>query len=187
LLFRTYAFERNSSISTNIHALEAVHCLPQFPAGNETRNAVLTYLLTQLDYDLYWKDKWNASPYYATSHAVVALLDEGSTPAHACFPAIDWILHTQRDDGAWGYFQVGTAEETAYALIALLRYHRQHRLTNVDVLHRAAHHLARHVDDPVEKFPPLYIGKVLYIPRDIVRATMLGALILYEDTFGRVP
>ena len=185
LLFRTYAFERNISISTNIHALEALHYLPQFPERTATRNSVLTALLRQLTYDMYWIDKWNASPYYVTSHAIVALLEDGSTPAHTWFPSIDWILHTQQDDGTWGYFQMSTAEETAYALIALLHYHRQHHLTDVDSLHRAAEYLARHVADPVQRFPPLYIGKVLFAPYDVVRATILSALILHQDTFGR--
>jgi len=185
LLFRTYAFERNISISTNIHALEALHYLPAFPECVATRHSVLTALLRQFTYDMYWIDKWNASPYYVTSHAIVALLEDGAAPPHTWSPSIDWILHTQRDDGAWGYFQVSTAEETAYALIALLHYHRQRRLTNVKPLHRAAEYLACHVDDPVEKVPPLYIGKGLYVPYDIVRATILSALILYEETFGR--
>jgi halimadienyl-diphosphate synthase len=187
LLFRTYAFERNISISTNFHALEVLHYLPQFPESVATRNSVLTTLLRQFTYDMYWIDKWNASPYYVTSHAIVALLEEGSAPPHTWSPSIDWILHTQRDDGAWGYFQVSTAEETAYALIALLHYHRQYRLTNVKPLHRAVEYLASHADDSVEKIPPLYIGKGLYAPYDIVRATILGALILYEETFGRIP
>ncbi|CAG0936743.1 Type B diterpene cyclase [Thermoflexales bacterium] len=187
LLFRTYAFERNSSISTNVHALEALHYLPQFPERAATRDAILTALMAQLTYNLYWIDKWNASPYYATSHALVALLMEGMTSVLAHFPCIDWLLHTQRPNGAWGFFQISTAEETAYALVALLHYHRRYHLRELDVVHRAADYLAAHVGDPVEKYPPLYIGKVLYAPYDVVRATILGALILYEDTVGHVP
>jgi halimadienyl-diphosphate synthase len=185
LLFRTYAFERNISISTNVHALEALHYLPQFPGRDATRDSVLTALLRELTYDMYWIDKWNASPYYVTSHAIVALLEEGATPAHACLPSIEWILHTQQDNGAWGHFQTGTAEETAYALIALLHYHRRERLTDTSAVHRAAEYLTHQVNAPVENLPPLYIGKVLYAPHEIVRATILAALILYEETFGR--
>ena len=185
LLFRTYAFERNISISTNVHALEALHYLPQFPERDATRDSVVTALLRQFTYDMYWTDKWNASPYYVTSHAIVALLEEGETLTHACLPSIEWILHTQHDNGAWGHFQTSTAEETAYALIALLHYHRRERLTDISVLHRAAEYLASQVNNPMESLPPLYIGKVLYAPREIVRATILAALILYEETFGR--
>jgi halimadienyl-diphosphate synthase len=185
LLFRTYTFERNISISTNVHALEALHYLPQFPERDATRDSVLTALLRQLTYDMYWTDKWNASPYYVTSHAVVALLEIGGTLARACLPSIEWILHTQHDNGAWGHFQIGTAEETAYALIALLHYHRRERFADVSILQRAAEYLVSQVDNPMESLPPLYIGKVLYAPREIVRATILAALILYEETFGR--
>jgi halimadienyl-diphosphate synthase len=120
-----------------------------------------------------------------TSHAIVALLEEGATPTHACLPSIEWILHTQQDNGAWGHFQTGTAEETAYALIALLHYHRRERLTDASAVHRAAEYLTHYVNAPVESQPPLYIGKVLYAPYEIVRATILAALILYEETFAR--
>ena len=95
-------------------------------------------------------------------------------------------MHTQQDDGAWGHFQTSTAEETAYALIALLHYHRRECLTDVSPVHRAAEYLADHVDDAMGNLPPLYIGKVLYALYEIVRATILAALILYEETFGRI-
>lgn len=187
LLFRTYAFERNSSISTNVHALEALRYLPQFPESAATRDALLTAIMANLTYDLYWIDKWHGSPYYATAHAILALLEEGSASTDlACASSIDWLLHSQQPDGGWGFFRASTAEETAYALTALLHYHRRCKLTRLDVVQRAATYLATHVNDPVEKFPPLYIGKVLYAPYDVIRATILGALILHEDTFGRI-
>ena len=188
LLFRTYAFERNSSISTNVHALEALRYLPQFPERIATRDALLTAIMANLTYDLYWIDKWHGSPYYATSHAIIALLEEGSASTTlACSSSIEWLLHSQQPNGAWGFFQMSTAEETAYALVALLHYYRCCHMTQRDVLQRAAAYLAAHVNDPVEKYPPLYIGKVLYAPYDVIRATILSALILYEDTFGRAP
>jgi halimadienyl-diphosphate synthase len=186
LLFRTYAFERNISISTNVHALETLYRLRQFPELAATRDSILTALMRRLTYDMYWTDKWNASPYYVTSHAIVAFLETDSARAFTCLPSIEWILHTQKDNGGWGYFQATTAEETAYALIALLHYHQHHRLHDVDVLHKAADYLIQYLDSPAQESPPLYIGKVLFAPYDIVRASVLASLIRYTDTFGRL-
>jgi halimadienyl-diphosphate synthase len=185
-IFRTYDYERNPSVGTNVHALEALHAMPEYPKRREVREQILVTLLDKRVYELYWVDKWHASPYYATTHAVVALLAEGHFLEHAYQPAIDWLLHTQNDDGSWGYFQTGTVEETAYALTALLHYARHHSI-NADVLHRGAAYLARRHEGPASQYPELWIGKDLYVPYDVVRAAVLSALILYEETFGHTP
>lgn len=183
-IFRTYDYERNPSVGTNVHALEALHMLPDYPNRREVQEQIIVTLLEKRVYELYWVDKWHASPYYATTHAVVALLAEGHFLEHAYQPAIDWLLHTQNDDGSWGYFQIGTVEETAYALTALLHYGRYHAIDQ-DVLHRGAAYLARRHAGPDSQYPELWIGKDLYVPYDVVRAAVLSALILYEETFGR--
>lgn len=183
-IFRTYQYERNPSVSTNVHALEALHLLPDYPNRRDVQEQIIVTLLEKRSYELYWVDKWNASPYYATAHAVVALLAEEHYLEHAYQPAIDWLLHTQNDDGSWGFFQLGTLEETAYALTALLHYSRHH-CVNQDVLHRGAAYLARFYEGPGTLYPELWIGKDLYVPCDVVRSAVLSALILYEDTCGR--
>jgi halimadienyl-diphosphate synthase len=183
-IFRTYDYERNPSVGTNVHALEALHLLPEYPNRREVQEQIVLMLLDKRVYELYWLDKWHTSPYYATTHAIVALLAEGHYLEHACQTSIDWLLHTQNDDGSWGYFQMGTVEETAYALTALLHYNRHHAV-NQDVLHRGVDYLARQHDGPGPQYPELWIGKDLYVPYDVVRAAVLSALILYEDTFGR--
>jgi len=183
-IFRTYDYERNPSVGTNVHALEALHLMPEYPNRREVQERIIVMLLEKRVYELYWVDKWHASPYYATTHAVVALLAEGHFLEHAYQPAIEWLLHTQNDNGSWGYFQMGTVEETAYALTALLHYNRHHPV-NQDVLHRGATYLAGLHHGPDSMYPELWIGKDLYAPYDVVRAAVLSALILYEDTVGR--
>jgi halimadienyl-diphosphate synthase len=123
-VFKTYDYERNLSVGTNVHALEALHLLHDYPGRRVAQENVLLMLLDQRKFDLYWVDKWHASPYYATAHALVGLLQGDFHLFFFCRPTVDWILHTQRDDGSWGFFEEGTAEETAYALTALLHYHR---------------------------------------------------------------
>ena len=185
-IFRTYPYERNPSVSTNVHALEALHLLPDYPNRRDVREQIIFTLLEKRSYELYWTDKWHASPYYVTAHAVVALLAEEHYLEHAYQPAIDWLLHTQNDDGSWGFFQVGTLEETSYALIALLHYSRRHSLDR-DVLHRGAAYLARFHTGPGAMYPEFWIGKDLFVPYDVVRAGVLAALLLYEGTVGRAP
>jgi len=64
-------------------------------------------------------------------------------------------------------------------------HYNQHHAINQDVFHRGVDYLARLHDGPGSQYPELWIGKDLYVPYDVVRAAVLSALILYEDTFGR--
>jgi halimadienyl-diphosphate synthase len=184
-LFHTYDYERNISMGVNAHVLDALRLMPDYPDRYQVHEEILFALLANRVYDTYWIDKWHASPYYATAHVVMALLQEGSYLVHAYIHSIDWLLHTQRDDGSWGFFADGTAEETAYAMLALLHWHQHRHLTNVDVFHRAAEYLARAYPNPDATYPGLYIGKVLFAPYDVVRAAILSALILYAEIFNR--
>lgn len=183
-VFRTYHFERNLSVSTNVHALATLRLLPDYPNREEIRRQIAAVLLERRVYNVYWTDKWHASPYYATSHALSVLVDEGRYLAAACEQTVDWLIHTQHADGSWGFFQRGTAEETAYVLTALL--HVQPCLpVDVSVLQRGVAYLAqqRAADQPR---PDLWLGKDLYKPIDVVESAILGALMAYENRFGAV-
>jgi halimadienyl-diphosphate synthase len=166
--FRCYGLEANPSISTNIHVLGA---LRQAGLGMEHRavQKVLLFLQRVQTMQMFWFDKWHASPYYATAHAVIAcagladdLVDD----------AVYWILATQGPDGAWGYY-MPTAEETAYCLQALVTWKRQGHAVPNDVLKRGALWLTDHAEPP---YPPLWIGKCLYYPELVVRSAVLSAL-----------
>jgi hypothetical protein len=185
-IFRTYHFERNPSVGTNVHALEALQLMPEYPNRRAMQESIILMLLDQRRFDVYWTDKWHASPYYATTHALVGLLQGDFYLDYFTRPTIDWLAHTQRLDGSWGYFEQGTAEETAYAMTALLHYNR-HRRVRADVLHRGAAYLAEAIERADESHPPLWIEKCLYVPYEIVRAAILAALINYEQAFGRAP
>lgn len=180
---RTYAYERNASVSTNAHALEALHVMSDYPDCEDVREAIALMLLDQREYNTYWTDKWHTSPYYATAHALVALLKQGKHLVHGCQTTVDWLVHTQRADGSWGFFERGTREETAYALTALIHYARDYDLP-LEPIHRGAAYLARGYASE-RPYPPLWIVKCLYVPQDIVRSAVLAALILYEQTYGR--
>jgi halimadienyl-diphosphate synthase len=185
-IFRTYDYERNISVGTNLHALETLELMPDYPNRYQVIEEVILKLLDNRIFNIYWIDKWHASPYYATTHVLVGLLRGGSYLLQVCRYTVDWILHNQREDGSWGFYDQGTPEETAYALLSLLHFHRYEPL-RVDVLHQAAAYLVRTYPTLETDHPELWIGKCLYIPHDLVRSTILAALMLYEDTFNRLP
>jgi len=94
-----------------------------------------------------------------------------------------WIINTQNSDGSWGYYGIPTLEETAYALQALITYYREAEHFQHEVLQRGASWLRENYSS--EHFPPLWIGKCLYTPVNIVKSAIISALSLYYSTFAR--
>lgn len=184
-LFRTYAFERNPSISTNTHALETLlHMGSNYHNKQQVIDNIVLMLLDRRKYNIYWTDKWHISPYYATAHVLIALLASRKFVVDNCKPTVEWLLKTQYSDGSWGFFLQGTIEETAYVLTALLHYH-QYRPIDVNILQRGAAYLAEaYENNPA--YPPMWIEKCLFAPYDIIKSAILGALILYEDMFDKI-
>jgi halimadienyl-diphosphate synthase len=185
-IFRTFDFERNASVSTNAHALGALAEMPDYPDRREVIDRITAFLLAHRLYDTYWVDKWHSSPYYATSHTLIALLNLQKSLVPEFLTSIEWILHTQRDDGSWGYFDRGTAEETAYALLALLHYHKVGNAVNPDILKKGISFLHLDVEQGNQTYPDLWIAKSLFAPYSVIRAAILGAIHLYQDTFGHI-
>lgn len=185
-IFRTFPFERNASVSTNAHALETLALMPDYPDRQEIWDRIVTMLLAERKYQSYWIDKWHASPYYATSHVLLSLLHSDEPLVSECIGSVDWLVHMQCDDGSWGHFGRGTTEETAYALITLLHYHRRFGLVNIEVLKKGAAYLW-HSSGEHQSYPDLWIAKSLFAPEGIIRAAILSARFLFEETFGRAP
>jgi halimadienyl-diphosphate synthase len=187
-IFRTFQFERNASVSTNAHALEVLALTPDYPDRQEVWTRIVTMLVAARRYQSYWIDKWHGSPYYATSHVLISLLSAHEPLISEFISSIEWLLHMQRDDGAWGYFGQGTLEETAYALLALLHYYRRFKSLDTEVLRRGASYLYRFGIEAKEPlYPDLWIAKSLFSPQDVIRSAILAAVFFYQETFGRMP
>ena len=174
--FRTYHFEADTSNSVASHVMGALRQAGRQPDDPGVRKA-LEYLLRKKGRQAYWLDKWHLSPFYTTSHAVIACtgyLDEKVSPS------VDWMLANQQADGSWGQ-HFPTAEETAYCLQALCIWRRHHGKASIpiDRLRLAAAWLERHSEPP---YPPLWIGKGLYCPELVVRSAVLGALRLVQES-----
>lgn len=162
--FICHSFERNPSMSANIHILEALKGVD----GHAT-DKVLRWLRSVQVEGGYWIDKWHVSPYYPTAHAVIALM--GVDPDLAT-SAVQWILDTQRPDGGWGHYGRPTAEETAYCLQALSLYDSHLEPVNREVLARGREGLLACRGER----PALWIGKCLYAPVRVVESAIYSAL-----------
>jgi len=175
--FRTFQLESNSSTSTNIHAIGALRHAG-LPITHPTVQKVADYLKTRQTTQGYWVDKWHASPYYPTTHLIIA---SAGYQDHLVTKAIDWIYNTQKHDGSWGYY-VSTAEETAYCLQALSIWQAAGHYVPSITIRKGYTWLNEHLNPP---YTPLWIGKCLYTPPLVVQSAIMSALILAEGSINR--
>ncbi len=172
-LFVTFPGERNASVSTNIHALQALRLLGKPAAGTST------YIEANRNpHGLWDNEKWHVSWLYPTAHAVAALAQ--GKPQWRDERALAALLQAQRDDGGWGAGRASTFEETAYALFTLHVMNGSEEPTGRRRIAQAVARalewmLARHA---AHKMPqaPLWIGKELYCPTRVVRVAELAGL-----------
>jgi len=170
--FRCHAFERNPSISANIHVLDALHyCDPLESRPRVTK--LIRFLQNTRTPGGYWFDKWHVSPYYSTGHAVLAAHDFAPDLVD---PAIQWMINTQWADGSWGWF-APTLEETAYVVLAMLVWQRDGHAVPDGLLERGAAYLRRGFSATRWDYPPLWIGKTLYTPVQVVHGLILATLL----------
>ncbi|MGC9395597.1 MAG: type B diterpene cyclase [Anaerolineae bacterium] len=170
--FRCYDLESNPSVSANIHVLGALR-RAGFAKMHTSVQKVLNFLTQVRTNHTFWFDKWQASPYYATSHAIISCSGYADD---VIINAVDWILKTQNQDGSWGYY-MSTAEETAYCLQALVVHQRYGHEVSYEALRKGSEWLIQHSEPP---YPPLWIGKCLYSPVLVVRSAILSALLMVK-------
>ncbi|MDQ2806566.1 MAG: hypothetical protein M3Z04_06560 [Chloroflexota bacterium] len=170
--FRCYPFERNPSISANIHVLDALHyCDPRESRSRITK--VIRFLRATRNSGGYWFDKWQVSPYYTTGHSVMAAHDIAPDLVE---PAIQWMIHTQWADGSWGWF-APTLEETAYVVLAMLVWQRSGHAVPAGLIERGVEYLRRGFSPTAMDYPPLWICKTLFTPVRVVHGLLLATLL----------
>ena len=178
--FRCYEIEANPSVSANIHVIGALKEAGLGVQETPVRKA-RDFLRRERSQEGFWVDKWHASPYYATAHAIIACAGYDNELVK---DAVSWLITTQNSNGSWGYY-MPTAEETAYSLQALSIWKQNYGTVPFGVIERGVNWLVHHMDLP---YPPLWICKSLYSPVLIVRSAILSALILSSQTelmFGK--
>ena len=144
-----------------------------------------TMLIAQRIYDVYWIDKWHASPYYGT----VISPSSGRLQAQKWLKRVfrqptGFYIHTQHEDGSWGFFQKAQQKRPLDALTALLHYKR-YKPVDPDILHQGRLTWPM----PIKKRILLILNfgseNAYTRPMNVVRSlAILAALILYNETFG---
>lgn len=138
---------------------------------------VTDYLMAARKSGIYWFDKWHASPYYTTAHAMISLL---AVAPKALENTVQWVMQTQREDGSWGYYSDSTAEETAYCLQALILYRAQGGQVPGTILDKAYNYLINSTEYHYAHYKSFWAGKTLYSPTWVNHTSVLSSLILYE-------
>jgi len=167
--FLAYTDERGASPSVNIHALSALRAQPGIPHRQLARQ-VSDWLIAHLKPDVMFDDKWHYSPFYSVSHAIPAFTGWDNSVALKC---ISFLLDQQRHDGGWGNFGYSTLEETALCTIGLYRAFQADLLTSLEPLVRAEHFFK--INAGQQAVERLWIGKTLFRPDGIVKATLFAA------------
>lgn len=170
--FRCFDLEVNPSISSNIHVLAALG-QSGFEKTNPSVQKIIRFLQKAKAENPYWVDKWHSSPYYPTSHAIMACADFAKELVE---DSVQWIIQNQNMDGSWGTY-LPTAEETAYAIQALWVWNEKVARVPPDIFRNGACWLEDHMDGP---YPPLWIGKCLYNPNLVIRSAVISALALVQ-------
>ena len=174
--FMCQAYERNPSISAHVHLLDALSASPCFPGWQRMVDKTVGFLERSKTFGTFWFDKWHASPYYTTSHAIIAALE---TAPLLVQEAIAWLIQTQRPNGGWGYL-ADTTEETALSLQALIVYHRTGGAVPSKVFAQAVNYLERSAERQNAHYRALWLCKALYSPTWIVHSTVLGTLAMTQ-------
>jgi len=175
--FWCFQYERDASASVHVHLVDTLKACRPFPERDKMLAKALSFLRRSQVSKLFWFDKWHASPYYTTAHAIVATWDVEPALTQE---AITWMVQTQRPDGSWGYL-TGTTEETAYTLQALVFLHRRKNgLIPAHVFKQAVEYLEASTERRATHYKPLWIGKALYYSTWVVHSAVLGALAMAQ-------
>ena len=109
-------------VSITAHAIEAL--LAHGDCQTYVDNGI-QWLRTNIHKDGYWDDLWLAKRTYGTACAIAALIKAGYGDAQEIIEAVQWLAHTQNEDGGWGEDMFGsptesTSEQTAWCTYSLL-------------------------------------------------------------------
>lgn len=176
--FICFKYERDPSVSANIHILDAIKNDPNCNNREHSIEKILEFLKSKRTSDGYWTDKWHVSPYYATGHAIIALSGLDDSIAGE---AVEWIIDSQNSNGSWGVYRE-TIEETAYALWALLYYYENVEKIDEKIILNGIQYLSKNLNS--EDYPELWIAKGLYCPLNVVKSAVLS--VLYKSSLMKL-
>jgi halimadienyl-diphosphate synthase len=173
--FRCFHLEANPSIDVNIHVLGALK-QAGYDRTHLSVQKALRFIRTSRMNNSYFFDKWNLSPYYTTAHLIISAKGYDD---ELCKDSVRWILETQQANGSWRSFSQPTAEETAYCIQALTIWQKHTGISYREQIQKAVLWLQGHSEPP---YPPLWIGKSLYAPQNLITSSILSALELAKES-----
>lgn len=179
--FQCYKFEQNPSISANIHVLGALVAKGSVYHSSAIEK-IKNFLIREQNPEGFWLDKWHASPFYPTAHAVITCLNFHPRQEFVT-NAIRWLIESQRPAGNWGIYG-GSQEETAYALQALVLAHMAGVTVDKKILQRGLTSLEESYHE--KQYPALWIGKCLYAPDLVIRSAILSAIVLARKAIYQI-
>lgn len=169
--YRTYFAEVHPSVSANAHVLHAMNEHPE-AFSNASRERVIAYLCEAQVKGSYWTDKWHASPFYSTSRVIRAMIRHNLDVVRR---GVEWIIESRRADGAWGFYDHSTVEETAYCIHALACWQEEVGGVSLDVFSDALAFLMEHSPRGEQAHERLWIEKTLYCPSAVVASAAMAA------------
>lgn len=171
-LYQTFRFERNPSVSTNIHMAGLLSLYPTAQLG-----PILDWLEGQVNQARDVVCKWHVSPIY-TAGEMARVLARVTHPQsyRVAMRAGTFLLEAQNDDGGWGV-DLSTSEETGYAVLGLAALHdtvsARPRANNPDrqllyTIEQSLRYAERFLIETTTKHTPLWLGKSLYCVEPLV-------------------
>jgi hypothetical protein len=166
--YTTFQYERNASVSTNLHMIAA------WP-DNPYSYSVLEWLNAEMERSGgVLVCKWHVSPFYAMGE-LTRLLAHWEYPLirNMVMNAMTYFADTQHTDGGWGV-TTSTHEETAYAVLGLKSVYNAGLISlehYASMLKRAENVLR----EPII-YSKLWIGKSLYAVRPVTYMARYAAL-----------
>lgn len=169
--FICFQFEKEPSVSANIHILDAIKDCNSYERKDEVIDKIVKFLKRTCK-DGRFDDKWNISPYYTTGHAIIALADVENDIVEK---SVDYIISTQNENGSWGLIG-GNREETAYALQGLLYYHLNIEKIDTKIMEDGVRFLLHNLSSP---FVELWVSKGLYAPINVALSAELSVIYIF--------
>jgi hypothetical protein len=170
--FSAYPLELHSSLTVTARA---THALAQM--GHNVTRWQQTVAAVQQPDGWWYGDKWNASRYYCTCLALLALRNSPFVATRRA--ALHALLAAQCPDGGWGSNGAATPVESAYALLSLYLLQKEHGLQNAveRAVTRGRSFLWQVEQRQRTGYANIWVGKDLFSVPRIDRTFVLAALL----------
>lgn len=175
--FRSSSESYELSLSANLYTLIALGMDLTSTRFEDWKDKIVNLFIDHDSSGYCWVDNQHISPFYLTYLAIIFLMDIDNNRLHLQ-TKIRWMLKSQQKNGGWGFYDIATAEETSYCLLALLFWDEYARKIDPEVIHSAGRFLKIHSHNSTQ--PALWVSKSLFTPTHVVNVAIIAALTRYQ-------